>query len=103
MAAGLALLAVVPSVKCMNYLTRQKIEIAVIASAYTLAAFYSSITFKVNFAVSVGLAIIAYILTTGFLALLRTDDMPDSYGSRWGYPPLLLIFIVYWGILMWLC
>lgn len=89
-------------VKCMNYLTRQKIEVVAIAVLYMLPAIYSSTKFKVNLVVSIGLAIIAYVVTTGFLSLLRTDDMPDSYGSKWDYPPLLLIYIVFLGILTWL-
>ncbi|CCK75900.1 hypothetical protein OLEAN_C17240 [Oleispira antarctica RB-8] len=83
----------------MNYLTRQKIEIIVIAALYMLPTLYCSIAFDINLAIAIGLAVVAYVTTTGFLTLLRTDDMPDSYGSKWDYPPLLLIYFVFLGIL----
>lgn len=89
-------------VKSMSYLTRQKIEIFVIAAFYMLPALYCSIVFDIYLAIAIGLAVVAYVTTTGFLTLLRTDDMPDSYGSKWDYPPLLLIYFVFLGILTWL-
>ncbi len=86
----------------MDYIARQKIEMAVIAALYMVPAVYSSIAFKVNLAAAMGSAVVAYVVTTGLLTLLRTDDMPDDYGSMWDYPPLLIIFAVFLGFITWL-
>mgnify|MGYP006000099381 CR=1 FL=1 len=86
----------------MNYVTRQKIEIVIIAVLFLIPSIYSSIVYGVNLVVSLFIAIVGYIFTTGFLTILRTDDMPDEYGSKWDYPPLLIIYFVYLGFLTWL-
>ena len=86
----------------MNYLARQKIEFVVIAALYLLPSFYFGMSLEVSLALLIVLGLLAFIITIAFLGLLRTDDTPDDYGSRHDYPPLVGIYLVFLGLLIWL-
>ena len=86
----------------MSYLYRQKMESFIILAIYigTSVTFVSLVTAK-NWFLTFSYGAIACVLTFAALTLLRTDDHPDEYGSKWDYPPLLFIYFIFLLILAW--
>ena len=91
-------------VKCMNYMSRQKFEIVILIALHIIAlsvfSYHSQSMFTVTLATFISYASCQACFL--FLVTLRVDDLEDDYGSKYDYPPVLVVVLFYIGILYWL-